>query len=248
MCSWHLEPTDWLLMVHGDWDAPAGQYSSWETEVFFWFVLFIFQTLWGEAGISKCVHIQEEKTTFQITTATPVTQQIWNPRDSCLLFNPTTLVLKTKACAEEPQVALSGDFLYDPILLLVCWLAFLFIKKKSPFIVFILWIVLTICCWDLGFVLSVFLFGCLWVCSRNSQFFWYGLICQFYTQTLCLCSLLPCPQCRSVNPSSLSVLSPKEWKVSLKKMRLARLIRWVGRWALISWNHVFSYQSRPQTL
>lgn len=130
MCSWHLEPTDWLLMVHGDWDAPAGQYSSWETEVFFWFVLFIFQTLWGEAGISKCVHIQEEKTTFQITTATPVTQQIWNPRDSCLLFNPTTLVLKTKACAEKPQVALSGDFLYDPILLLVCWLAFLFIKKK----------------------------------------------------------------------------------------------------------------------
>lgn len=104
--------------AHGDRDDPARQYSSPEAEVFSGLCYLFFKHSEGEAGISKCVHIQEEKTTFQITTATLVTQQNWNPRDSCLLFNPTTLVLKTKTCAEKPQVSLSGDFLYDPVLLL----------------------------------------------------------------------------------------------------------------------------------
>lgn len=43
----------------------------------------------------------------------------------------TPACLKTEACAEKPQVSLSGDFLYHPGLLLLYQLAFLFIKKEK---------------------------------------------------------------------------------------------------------------------
>lgn len=58
-----------------------------------------------------------------------MTQQICDPRDSCLLLSFTTLALQTMACAKKPQVPLSGDFLYHLALLLVYWLVFLIIKK-----------------------------------------------------------------------------------------------------------------------
>lgn len=138
----HLELTSPATQVYGDWDD----------------------------GVI-CVHIQEEKTTFKIKTSTPMTQQNWNPPDCCLPFSLTTWLLKTRACAEKPQVPLSGDFLCHPVLLLVYWLAFLFIRKKK-----------SICCWGLGFVFLRF-WGFFFVCfgrwglvvvfSRNSQFFWY---------------------------------------------------------------------------
>lgn len=132
-------------------------------------IIYFSNTMRGSWSV-WCVHIQEEKTTFQVTTATPMTQQNWNPRHSCLLFNPTTFGLKAKACVEKPQVPLSGDSLYDPVLLLACWLAFLFINK-SPFTVSTL-------CMDCSNHLLLdlgFLFVWLWVCSRNSHFLWYVL-------------------------------------------------------------------------
>lgn len=122
-------------------------------------IIYFSNTMRGSWSV-WCVHIQSQQ------------QHPWHSRTGILdtpvcSSTPPPLVWRLRSVLKSHRCLCLGIFF---MIQFYCWLAFLFINK-SPFTASTLFMD----CSNHRLLDLGFLFGWLWVCSRNSHFLWYVL-------------------------------------------------------------------------